>query len=580
MSQLKFKTDNPFEYDPATCLSADQIIDYYIEDFNYSRFIESPMNVFLIGERGSGKTMALRYHSYEVQKRKREIEQKEFDFDKMGVYVSCKAQLFQKREVDLIDDNTFKAKNISEIFLVSSIAYALLSILENLPETEEAQTNSELIEDFEYYLGETLPRKKNFFQSVKLFLDKQNRHLQDMLNNPETGLPNLKAINFYSFIKPLINFTKRFPCLKNVHYLFLIDDVQDLNDTQIELLNSWIAYRDHSEFSFKLSTTKVKKRTLLTSSGGTILEGHDFVTIDMEEPQQNSQSDYGKLARRILDRRLEKCGILVKCDAFFPENSTFKKDIEHYKEILREKAEQEYGSDPDQRKRISDYVYKYARAEYYKNRSAKANLPPYSGLETIIHLSTGVVRNLLYPCFWMYESAINNSTGKLLQIQPAIQTEIIKEKSQALWNFMEREMANSVINCSTEQAKQIFQLFSNLVLMFKERLSQDISEPRAISFTISGYSDLAKQELEPLFRIAREGRLMYIRYGSAKDDGNREAYYTPNRLLLPIHGLDPIGQHARVSLSAKDLIAAAKNNRKINSAVEVKSVKTLFDEEF
>ncbi len=90
----------------------------------------------------------------------------------------------------------------------------------------------------------------------------------------------------------------------------------------------------------------------------------------------------------------------------------------------------------------------------------------------------------------------------------------------------------------------------------------------------------SKKELEPLFRIAREGRLLYVRYGSAKDDGKREAYYTPNRLLLPINGLDVIGQHARISIPAKDLIAAAKYNKKLSSAIQVKPTKTLFDEEY
>jgi hypothetical protein len=63
--------------------------------------------------------------------------------------------------------------------------------------------------------------------------------------------------------------------------------------------------------------------------------------------------------------------------------------------------------------------------------------------------------------------------------------------------------------------------------------------------------------LVPLFEIARRAQLLYFRSGSSKDDGRRETYYVPNRLLWPIRGLDVVGQHARASLKARDIWAAA-----------------------
>jgi hypothetical protein len=69
--------------------------------------------------------------------------------------------------------------------------------------------------------------------------------------------------------------------------------------------------------------------------------------------------------------------------------------------------------------------------------------------------------------------------------------------------------------------------------------------------------------LEPILRILQQAQLLYIRSGPAKDKGKRELYYVPNRMLWPERGLDPHGQHARVSLSATDLWAAADENRPI-----------------
>jgi len=62
------KNRNPFEYVGANDLSEETICDYYIEDFNFSRFIKSTRNVSSSGERGCGKSMTLLYNSCPVQR--------------------------------------------------------------------------------------------------------------------------------------------------------------------------------------------------------------------------------------------------------------------------------------------------------------------------------------------------------------------------------------------------------------------------------------------------------------------------------------------------------------------------------
>ena len=88
---------NPFEYEAANNLRPEDIIDYYIEDFNFSRFIQSTKNIFLIGERGSGKTMSLLYNSFPIQyaigKKKSRVS-----FEKIGIHIPCNTPLFMKKE--------------------------------------------------------------------------------------------------------------------------------------------------------------------------------------------------------------------------------------------------------------------------------------------------------------------------------------------------------------------------------------------------------------------------------------------------------------------------------------------------
>ncbi len=230
-------------------------------------------------------------------------------------------------------------------------------------------------------------------------------------------------------------------------------------------------------------------------------------------------------------------------------------------------------------------MYKYARAEYFRGRSSKANLPQYSGWETIVHLSTGVVRNLLQPCYWMFDKEVsklnddNLNSTTIANIRPSYQDEVIKEQSNQLWNKIENDLFNNIDNCSTKQGVEIKNLFEQITLLFKDRLlNENSSEPRAITFSISAWSDLTQEQTDEIndwIRISREALILYDRKSAAKELGEKETIYIPNRLLFPSRGLDVIGQHSRVSIRAKELYDAATKNKKINSK-EV-TQQTLFD---
>ena len=68
----------------------------------------------------------------------------------------------------------------------------------------------------------------------------------------------------------------------------------------------------------------------------------------------------------------------------------------------------------------------------------------------------------------------------------------------------------------------------------------------------------------------------------AKDQGAKEDYYIPNKMLWPSRGLDPVGQHARVSIQAGALLDCALNKTSIphkKSSVITDSQPGLFDDE-
>lgn len=277
--------NNPFQFEGANNLTTDEIIDFYIEDYNYSRFIQSTRNIFLVGERGTGKTMALLYNSYRVQYAKAKRENTDIGFKIVGVHIPCNTTLFDKKEYQLIEE-PFRASIVCEHYLVLTILNRIVDTLIDIPEIEEALSsqNKVLREDFEYMMGVSLVPNIPFLAALRKFVHKESIQTQRLINQPESDAFYTNALSFSSLIVPLIENLKRIPLLKHTHFLLMIDDAHDLNDYQVKTLNSWIAYRDHTNYSFKVAIAKVGSTySYVTSSGGSILEGHDFTIIEIIE---------------------------------------------------------------------------------------------------------------------------------------------------------------------------------------------------------------------------------------------------------------------------------------------------------
>lgn len=554
---------NPFEYEAASKFSPNELLEYYIEDFNYSRFIHSKRNVFLFGERGTGKTMTLRYYSLTVQLEKANKTKSEIDVSTISVYVPCNTPLTHRKEYELLDE--LQASICSEHFLAISIMYAVINEVSQIEGIMDDNSADDLRVELEYVLDINLPKDIPLFRAFSLFLDRTNVSAQKALNSKKDDIVFPDLISFNSGVRPLLASLTRLPKLKSSHFSLMIDDAQLLNPYQVRALNSWIAFRDNSLFSFKVATAKVDSPSLETSSGGSILEGHDFTRIDMEQPYHNKLSAFGKLARKIIERRLEAVNVKVSPDEFFPEHPQLIKDLEEATAVAKKLAEEKYPSGTS--KQIGDYIYKYARAIYFRTRSKRANLPLYSGFDTIVHLSTGVIRNLLDPCYWMYdrefsERGANNEPTEILveKIPPGIQSEIIQERSKKKWEWAKDELDKTIEHCSRGDAKRVYQLLDKLAILFKKRLLEHESEPRAVMFTISGFHEDKHQDLMKVIKVARKAQLLYTFTSSAKAYGKRETYYMPNHILWPQRGLDTHGQHARVSIRAEHLLNAAERN--------------------
>ena len=558
---------NPFVFEAANNLSDEMILDYYIDDHNYSRFLQSSRNIFLVGERGSGKTMALLFNSWRVQNLRAEKQGEASPLSSIGVYVPCNTPLTHKTEYQLLDNRLASA--ISEHFFVLSITLEFVNTLRTIEEVCESSGGEDIRDEVGFILGDELPLGTTVFDSVKKFIRRELSETQRTLNSEDPEAFYQNTFTFSSLFVPLLHtFSEHIAILEKSHFRLMIDDAHSLNEYQIRSLNSWIAYRDHSRFSFKVAVANFGRKTKITTTGGSILDGHDYTTVDLGASFLNKDSQFYRLAHTVVKRRLQNASIHVEPEQFFPMSPVMRKELDKLALDVRAEAVAIYGDTDDVKGKISNYVYKYTRARYFQKRSASANRPSYSGFETLVFLSTGVLRNLLEPCFRMFDQVISQSNVsfqsthgvQITKIPPAVQNAEILKISDDKWDWTKSDLADDIDDCTSKDAEAAYRLLDALANHFRHRLATHRTEPCALSFTISARNADAghSQKLRHLIEILRKAQLIYIRSGSAKQVGQREDYYVPNRILWPSRGLDPQGQHARVSLPESVLWRAAE----------------------
>lgn len=551
--------DNPFVFDRPNNISVEDFIHFYIKDNIYTRFLESTRNILLIGVRGSGKTSTLRYYSFPVRLENPEVQDK---FSIIGVHIPCKHPLFGKREY-LLYEKKHKKDVVVEHFLCINIIDKICDTLEETKESLEisSEIETEILDNLKFVLDADIPDGKGIFKAIKLYFKKELNSSQRKLNSDDFESFIEYSFSFNNTVIPFLEQLKNIPKLSNSHFSLYFDDIQDLGGIHKEIINSWIAYRDNQLFSFKLATADIKP-SYITSTGGVILEGHDFVKIDLTKRLYNKTSEFSIFAHDVIAKRLEIYGISSTVEDFLPISDSFKEGLEEGKKVARELAVKKYPNPKGTQ--INDYVVKYGRAIYFRNKNPKSNVPSYSGFDTVVDVSTGVIRNLLTPLYFMYEKQKSlEPNSKIACIPASIQRDIIINRSESFWEKIQ-SIDSEIENCTEDMRTAINNFFNQLMIYLKKRLkNEEISEPRALNFIVSKSDVLYKDKVDEIIEACLKSTLLYKRMVSHKSTGQKLPLYVPNRMMLPTHGLDPHGQYSHFPITYKAFAEAAFNNKEI-----------------
>lgn len=275
----------------------------YILPINYDGYnvLNFSKSSIIIGERGSGKTMFLKYHCYATMfsSLKPNIEKK--DFTNIGLY--------WRPDTDFA--NLISKKYLNNTWRPAFNTYVALSLFIEFSKMISVICNSSYQDIIFKNKLEELNIPKNILKlftkedvNVKVLDFHKNcqfyrSELNDWLNYPEEKPPFV--VGAFEKIKLFIDTVfSELDELKNSTFHIFIDEFENLNEEQQILINSWLKH-SQTPLIFHIAHKKDAIVSKDTESAEKIVPVNDFRTIDLEEMYKD---DFAFLAAEIIHSKL------------------------------------------------------------------------------------------------------------------------------------------------------------------------------------------------------------------------------------------------------------------------------------
>lgn len=550
---------NPFQITTPEDLRADETVSLFVDVFTDLQKIIDPGHVFLIGPRGTGKSMMFRYLQPDCQRVAKNCGLADLPF--LGVYVPLKDTNFSLAELGRLEQR-HASDILNEHILTTHFAVKIFKTLAK-PELYD-NDNGDLGEIINFYNNTFLPiigcRDTN---AQEFHLDKEctttdvflkMAMISERLYNEAFDFAKRLAFrsdlipydgplhDYSGFLLPVLSAFATLSGFPSGPIYLLVDDAHWLTRTQTTVLNSWVATRTSRRISFKVST-QYNYKTYYTLSGATIDSPHDFSEIDIATIYTGNKSKYGDRVANIVRKRLDSFGIKdLSAKQFFPEDEEQESAIRHIEEEYKLKHDRGEGRGHYR----SDDALRYARPDFIKSLAGQkksSSKYSYAGFEQLVHLSSGIVRSFIEPAHRMYAEMMSRQPNvTITTIPPSIQDEVAREfANEFLFSEMERlEKGGHDEAPPKEDIKKLSNLIQGLGGLFRQILLSDRSERRVFSIA---FSNEPSEEVSCILDLGIQLGYFHKSTIGRKDSksGGRTRLYVLNRCLAPIWTLDPTG---------------------------------------
>lgn len=551
---------NPFQITSPEDLSAEETISLFVDVFTDFQKIVDPGHVFLIGPRGTGKSMMFRYLQPDCQCIARSCSIEDLPF--LGIYVPLKNTNFKVTELKRLEDR-HASDLLNEHILVMHFCITIFDALSKLDLYANASGSSKGAH--EIYRTNLVPiLSKAISDKSKLELN-ENATLAEMFEHMSLIAKDSYAeafdfakrlafrqdlipydgplCDYIDFLLPILSTMACLPGFPKGSVYLLVDDAHWLTVTQAQVLNSWVATRTSRKASLKIST-QYNYKTYYTSTGATIDTPHDYSEIDITTIYTgSSKSKYRERIDSIVTKRLELYGIKgVAPTEFFPEDAEQEREIQKIAAAYIEKYEKGEGRG----NKRNDDALRYARPDYIKKLGGtkkSSSTYSYAGFKQLVHLSSGIVRHFLHPAHLMYAKTLShNPNADIKCIPPEIQNEVVRnEANNYLFADPERMRKEGHHDATPkEDIERLTNLVHGLGGLFKQILLSERSERRVISIA---FSDEPSESVSQILDLGVQFGYFHRATIGRKDakSGGRTRLFIINRRLAPIWNLDPTG---------------------------------------
>jgi hypothetical protein len=382
----------------------------------YYSSLKNRGNVILVGTRGSGKTMLLKSVFFPVHIETLKKEGKNpltYPLDFIGILITC-----ERYEFKIFRQNVFNFQmeygdenKVKQFWKQCMGHYFALLIIEELLNTVISYGPSVGLDFKDTMFTKIAEEICNVcqlansaisFESLGIFMKEERKKFSHLMNDSVLNIDysivskkfDLSAVIETGFI------LNKIPRFKEARFYILLDDFfyPNLSDEQQKILLELIRVRSEP-LAFKIAT--LPGGMVLTDDSGFELmsRGSEFIIESIEYPDLGENSEYYKLVKDVINNRLKDYSI--KPENLFEESSD---SIEYF--LSKLKGEEKKG--------------------HVK--------PQYAGLNTLVHMSSGVIRTFLLLAKKILDEQLkqkmNNIISKdILPIPEKIQTDIINSES-------------------------------------------------------------------------------------------------------------------------------------------------------
>lgn len=570
-----------------------QIKNLFIARYTDLPTFKKRYNTILEGQRGTGKTMIMKYLAFETQMLEwtETKGQQHKDFlsgpdSFIGVYSKLGQGVYDKADFEAIAEQS-RRERIFEHRLCLQLLFDVL------------ETMKSVYQHFPPHADQFLRVKRN----LNLLL-KANGELEVCKNHSEMILSAQDHINFIlvqevdeylGSVSPggsqitdfnpsltltgqLLPFLKllRQSCSTTAPFFLMLDDFDVLESYQQARVFKTASKREFSTACFKFGLMVLGRKSMLSGESRTFRSSDDYDRIDLDWTRGGLHDNYQTALVEIGNARLTAAD-----PGWHSDLSTLLPDWQRGTEIFNEvKALMETEWEAFEEKPTgskSDYVSKYGSARFFQTLRSKKTRMRYAGIENVTLVSSGIYRQFLEACKLIFDRAHDrNWAPENGGVSPEIQDDAIREYSEEMIQQFSRTSGDSQALLSGDievTSSHMITLIDSFCDVFYSRLHTPAGtlgegEPEIICVAIR---DDLKQcpEAEILLNIGvRESILHRFKYKPKTAGGPPLPAFMLNRRLGPRRDLSIRRMQGRIELDAPDIILAATDRKKFFDKIQ------------